>query len=175
MQPYIRPMDILGQNCTDDGLPDGDADASGNFATPTRFFVLPDTTETFEIYKFGLIFTTTTAFEAGNYGDGTILANGIKVTLEGDSVSDTTLLHDFLGGETVKTNASWEAILNVGTIIERVSSPAALQGDILFTADLGAPVRISGALNQRFVVTLEDDFTSRVVDQRFYVSGQKVV
>lgn len=179
MQPYIRPMDILDHKCTVDGTPGGDADATGNYSGgglgETKFFVEPGPTETFELYSFNLIMTTATAYEAGEYGDGAALATGISLTLEGEPGDDDKLLHDLLGGGAITTNAAWGVVLNIDSVIQSPNSPALMTGTDNFVASIGAPVRIVGALNQRFVVTLNDDMTSILTGQQFSVSGQKVI
>ena len=138
-----------------------------------KFFIKPTPSEVFEIYKFGMNFTTASAFEAGSYGDGLILVNGIKIEIQGVPGDDNIVVHDFLGGATIKTNAAWGIVLNVDPIIERTNDPAVMTGDSNFVASFGAPIRIVGQQNQSLVVTLHDDMASRVVAQEFNVSGQK--
>lgn len=175
MQPFIEPKKILDRRLTKTGIPGGDSNANEDYSSGgldiTKFFSAPLNEETYEIYSFGMTMTTPTAFESGDYGDGLVLANGVKITIEDDV---GTVLHDFLGGGTIINNFGWGIILNIDPIIERSNSPAGLTGSDTFIATNGAPIRIVGSRKERFVVTLNDDMTSRLSSQGFAISGQNI-
>lgn len=173
MSPFVRPRDILAQRLTENGDGTGNANANQDYSggSLTKFFVQPANDQSFELHTFGIIIRTATAFEAGEYGDGAELEEGISLTIE----DDTGIIHDFLAGDKIRVNAGWGIILLIDSIISSPNSPALLTGSDAFRATVGDPIRIVGSLNQRIVITLNDNMTTRLTDQEFAVTGQKVV
>lgn len=173
MSSFVRPRDLLAQRFTVNGDGTGNSNANQDYSggSLTKFFVQPVLGDVYELYTFGMIIKTATAFEAGEYGDGVELLVGVSMTIE----DDTGVIHDFLDGGKIKSNGGWGIVLDVDPIIASPNSPASLTGMDVFKITSGDPVRIVGKLKQRIVITLNDNMSTRVTDQEFAVTGQKVV
>lgn len=171
---YIRPQDALDQRLTENGDGTGNDSAIGAYSvgSPGVFYVQPAADLYYDLFELEFTFTTATPFEAGGYGIGVALTNGITITVEGkteESGSDV-VIQDIING-TIKTNAGWGVALDIDTLIETGNSPGVLTGKTLFVARYGKPLRLFGKFDQRLVITYQDDMSSRVTSQITSVSG----
>ena len=159
---------MFDQRLTEVGDGTGNSNANGIYTVgaPGEFFVQPPDGEYYDIFSFRYTFTSAGVFSATGYGDGAILTNGVKVTIE----NATTIIHDMLGG-VINTNAGWGTFIDIDTIIEKQNDPAALTGEAIFVATYGQPFRLFGSLNQKLVVTYQDDMDARLTNQICSVAG----
>jgi hypothetical protein len=127
----------------------------------------------YDIAKLSINLVVAGDLTADGYGDGVILTNGIKATIENSSGDE---LYDFLDGETIKSNADWYKLgVDIDPLLEKSATNAHLTGSSSMLINFGDYHRINPG--DRFVLTFQDDFsvggaTNAMVEHSFMLSGR---
>lgn len=159
----IRALDTVG-----DGT--GTTNANGNYAaTAEEFFIQPPAGQLFTIHHLMVEIVDTASIDAGKYGTGIILTNGIGITIENGA-----LLVDLTHNLKIKTTAEWAYLAGPNNI--QVFNWGA--GNDIFIAEIaianhfGKAITLNGDLSEKLIITLNDDFTG-LVNHKFIAHGTK--
>ena len=131
-----------------------DIQATGNYATPTIFSLQPATGTRLLLARLIIKIGDNGTVDAGSYGNGISLTNGIIVRLQNDSGT----ISDLTDGDPVFTNGDWATFsydvqnTEFGAGLNYVNCRWTLQR-------AGALVELDGNKNERIEVVLEDNFT----------------
>lgn len=141
--------------------------AIGNYASKEKpFYIQPGTSEIWRIERMiGLI--EDSSLVPDSYGAGFGLTNGIGFYVSGDSRATQSML----GGIKIFSNGQWGRVCHDLT----VHSFAAGNSILTFRWDfseMGAPIRLVGATNDRLGLSFFDTFTG-LVDHTFCFQGFK--
>jgi hypothetical protein len=170
---FLHYSTIIDGNLKNAG---GSNQATGDYsATAQKFFLAPGVNEAYLLTGFYINLVVAGEFSANGYGDGPELTNGVKATIEDSS---GTVLYDFLGGGTVKSNADWGRLVEFDTFIDKKTDDAHLTGETFFLVTYGEPLKIFGNNDERFVLTFQDDFsvvgaTNPMLEHNFALVGKK--
>lgn len=140
--------------------------ARGNYATPTKFSIVPGAGQWFRIERLLVHIEDTNGMQAQEYGNlGSALTNGIIVQTARDGVQ--TL--DYTDGLPVKTNADWGRVCYDVDLKTWGAGNEVMQVRWTF-AKSGTPIRLAGSEGDSFDIILEDDF-SGLINHNFMVQG----
>lgn len=141
----------------------GTVNAIGDFsAAPIDFFILPPVNVTMDIFRIIVQIVDSGPVDAGSYGNGITLTNGISLLrLEG-----STILQDLMVGVPVLTNGNWGRF--AFDVIDTSFGTGENYVVVRWTFNRGgAPIRL---INQSFAARLNDDFTG-LNSHTFLVQG----
>jgi hypothetical protein len=94
---------VFNRPVSDNGLPAGNKNLIGNYATPTDFYVKALPGERLVISRVVVHVVDSGTFDSGSYGNGIVLTNGIKLVLNRASDGE----RDLTMGFPIKTNIDW--------------------------------------------------------------------
>lgn len=144
----------------------GSKNASGNYATPTKFSVQPGASEVWRLERLIVHIGDTAGMQAQEYGNlGAALTNGIIVQTARDGVQTK----DYTDGLPVKTNADWGRLCYDVELKTWGAGNEYLQVRWTFGKS-GTPVRLVGSQNDSLDIVLEDNL-SGLIDHNFMVQG----
>ncbi len=132
----------------------GSNQATGNYATATSFILQPPPGQVYLLSRFVVKIGDDGPVDAGSYGNGITLTNGITVNMRDDS----GVIVDMTDGSPVLTNGEWATFsydvtnTDFGAGLNYVLCRWTL-------AKAGASVCLVGDNNERLEVVLHDDFT----------------
>lgn len=166
---FSRFLDTVG-----DGT--GTKEATGNYATPTKFMIVAAGNEDVNVARLIVGMSDAGSFDADSYGNGISLSNGIIIDVQDDddnvlfSLTDPTL--------PIKTNAQWAhychdySVHSFGVGDEHASARWTFEKS--GTIEAGVYSQTPGIRlkdGQRLVVTLEDNFIA-LTGHHFLVQGR---
>ncbi len=164
-----------------------EADGVYSVGSPGKFYIeAPGSTGTlgnidyvvgdcYDLAKLSINIVVAGSLSANGYGDGAILTNGIRATIEDLSGNE---LFDFLDGETINSNSDWSKLgVDLVPPLDSGIYNSQLTGSALFFANHGKFFRLYPGT--RFVLTFQDDLSSggginAMVKHSFMVSGRVV-
>ena len=162
--PAIRFLTSVG-----DGT--GTYNLNGNYATtPLQAFYRPPPAKKFYINSFSIQISDNTAFNQLDYGGITGgLLNGVSLSMQANNITA-----DFLNGIKIKQNYEWFSF----TPAVPLSTFANVQNqtmvvNIQVAEHFGLPLVLNGTTQDKFFVTLNDDFTG-LVSHTFLLRGRLV-
>lgn len=159
--PVFRYMDTVG-----DGT--GTKSATGIYATPTEFKVVPAAGEVFELHRMIISLSDTAgSLDSGSYGNGIVLTNGIKVEIRNASGTIFALTND----RPVITNAEWGHLCYDVNVLNFGTGDEHLVVRWTFTKGYGGPFIVDGDKGEYFAVILEDNF-SGLTEHLFHIQGE---
>lgn len=153
--PYAQLPLNFRQNFTLNGIPSGSEDISGNFATPTKFFIKPIPSQSFILNRIDITLAASGGFTAAGYGGGAALINGLKFsqTINGVTTSFVnTILNNFDLLESITEVVSFPLQGNAVIIKGLIDFDVVNQNQIV----------LNGATGDEISLVVEDDFTTRV-------------
>jgi len=156
---FFRYADVVG-----DGT--GNANANGNYVTPTDFKVVPGAGQILRIARFILMVEDSGSFDSGYYGNGLTLTNGLKPYVERNGVRQYIVS----GGQPPILTSG-----DVAGFCHDLDLRSWGSGNQFLTArwtltKAGQFLRLDGDNNDEWGVELQDDF-SGLVKHRFMVQG----
>lgn len=163
-RPYTRPEDAIYQPLTVDGAPDSAFNLVGNYSvTPVSVFF--QATEPCILKRMIIYLQDTGSIDAGGYGNGPALTNGISVKIV---ESDDTPVLDFLPQGNVLTNGDWVSICYDGDVKSWGVGDEVLPIRWTFKRDNSGLILSGG---RKLVVTANDDLTV-LVRHQFLIRGE---
>jgi hypothetical protein len=160
MSHIFQHLDTVG-----DGS--GSYEVTGNYASAAEeFFIAPPANKVYTIERMLVFVQDTGAFDAGDYGNGLALTNGLLLTVERDGVE----LLDLLGNEPIHNNAEWAAMCYDAQVLTWGTGDEMLVARWTFSKS-GKPLTLHGKSSDRLVLTANDDMTG-LNAHRFKVQGQ---
>lgn len=145
----------------------GTKNAVGDYSsTPTDFKIQPAANQMFILHRMLVFIKDTTGIDADAYGNGIVLTNGINIKYS----HAAGVVVDMVDGIPITVNGDW------GRLCYDVELKAWGAGNeilvVRWTFDkAGEPLVLNGADGDRFVVSLNDDF-SGLLAHYFMVQGQ---
>ena len=160
---------IISQLLDTVGDGSGTLSAIGNYSGGAEeFFIAPGAEEIFCITRMIVSLSDAGAFDADKYGNNITITNGVLLHVANDS---STLYSLIQPSHPVTTNAGWAHYCHDFT--EHGFGTGNVHGTARWTfSKSGKMVVLDGALGEKLVVTLEDDY-SGLVSHHFLVQGYK--
>lgn len=156
---------LLHQILSTNGDGTGTISAIGNYASAaTEFYIQPAAGVVYRIARMIPHVVDAGSFDAGSYGNGITLTNGVLVQQKHDAVIDVNLTP-----LAILTNVDWGRYCFDIKVSTFGLGNESLGARWTF-AKYGQYIRLVGDNNDRFTVILNDDFTD-LVDQTFVVEG----
>ena len=156
-----------------DGDGTGTKEATGNYAlAEEEFYIQPPDGESYFISRLIIEIKDAGSIDAGSYGNGITLTNGIQVQKKDGS----GVIVDFTDGEPIITNADWAKFCYDVKTSEFGSGNNYVNVRWTFskaTGGLKGGVFLDGSNNERFTVILNDNF-SNLTGHTFMVQGYKI-
>lgn len=165
----MRPENIIAQFADTDGDGGGTINAIGNYSgTADDFYIEAQAGERIGIARVIVQIEDSGAFDAGTYGNGVALTNGITVLVL-DSENSTII--DLTGGEPIKKNSDWGRLCYDVQVLDWGTGNEFCLARWTFSrmSDQGDPLILSEG--QKLVFRLNDDF-SGLVGHRFFIEGE---
>ena len=160
VRAYVcRFMDTKG-----DGT--GEKNAIGDYSsTEQTFFIQPSDVQTLRITRLVISIEDNGPIDAGAYGNGIDLVNGIQLQVRNDS----GVVNDLTDNVPIFTNSHWGRYT-----YDIKESSFGMGSNYVFARwsfiRSGITIRLRGAENERFAMILNDDF-SGLVSHRFLIQG----
>jgi len=146
----------------------GTYDVTGNYVSATDFYIQPPPDEVFKILSLTVNIQDTGDFDIAKYGNGITLINGIKIQIKQGS----TLLVDLTTNSKIIHNGDWKYLTEKFDYITYGAGDNLLLIPINFIEAFGQPIYLDGSINEKLVVTVQDDFTG-LTEHKFTVRGNK--
>lgn len=163
-------QNMLHQMLDDTGDGTGTFSANGDYSTTQKIFYIEAPAQThYYISLFTVHLTDSGGLDAGKYGNGIVLTNGIKFRVT--DTSGTNILIDLLARYTIVDNAGWNHICNTVTLSEFGTGDNSLSGKWDILQDMGFYLHLDPG--QRLEVVLNDDY-SGLNDHHFVAQGVAV-
>jgi hypothetical protein len=157
--PLVRLVDSIG-----DGT--GATDLSLNFAVPTEFRLKPAINETMYTAQIVLSFSTNGKIKSKEYGSGTALISGIKLSMKKDGIVEPM----FTQLTAIKTNFEMVTVASGLKIFDYQGTIFGFRAVLDFRSMGLNPIVLNGNKGDEFIVTLNDDFTTRVITGEQFIS-----
>ena len=143
--------------------------AVGDYSTAEAYFdVKPPADETWDITRLITYIEDSGAFDSGGYGNGSVLANGIKIELmQGD-----TVITDLIDAHPIKQNTHWKRLCYDIALSTFGTGNESLSARWTFTK-AGAAIRLRGENSEKIRITVRDNHTN-LVEQSFMFQGMVV-
>lgn len=153
--PFLRFLDTNG-----DGS--GISDATGNYSvTPQDFYCQPGENEAFLVDKIIGHYSMAGQITQSGYAAGPALTNGVDIYVTLRNISRT-----LTNGHPIINNDDW---LHHGFVLY-VTTFQGINDSVQVTLDFPRPVPLYGNTNDKFVITLNDNFAF-LTDQHFTLHG----
>lgn len=160
LNPIYRYLDENGNGS-------GNKNANGNYAgSPTRFFIQPPADEVFFLNRMIVLLEDGGSIDAGGWGNGAALTNGVECDLR-DPIND--ILTDLFDGLPLLTNAGWAQFCYDVRSTDFGAGNNYLGVRWTFTKS-GRPLVLRGSKQESFGITFNDNVTN-VVRNTFMVQG----
>jgi hypothetical protein len=163
------------RHLTDDGLAgDGTnflANVNGS-VTPVPFWYGPASTERTAVHRLIVEIEDNATITADNYGGVSALTNGITVKVIQGNESTGVVVTDLLDGDPIKNHVNWAA--HCYDVTEHTYGSGNNFVVVRWTfAKSGRPLILDGRINEKLVVTVNDDL-STLVDHQFQIQGHTI-
>ena len=146
----------------------GTVTANGDYSSGAEeFYIEPQGSpeEIMRIESLTVFIKDTGSMDADKYGVDLTLTNGITVQVHNGS--SPILIYDLTAQENIFDSFDWGKLPNsTVTYLSLTAVDEVIKVDIVFPT----PIRLEGSAGEKFVVTLNDNFTN-LVDHKFFVSG----
>lgn len=142
---------------------------TGNYATATDYVLAPSANEVYLITRMIVMLEDTSPVDAAKYGNNITLTNGITVQIEDDSSVLNQLIPTYAP---IKTNADWGTMCHDADLKDWGVGNDVLTVRWTFAKGGVEGLRLSGRQNQKFVMTLHDDFTG-LIEHHAFLQGYK--
>lgn len=154
---------------TDDGLvADGSNDDMVR-ASADKYYAGPEEGKVWDIHRLIFFCEDATAMQAATFGGITALTNGVIVrTTRGGP--DGAELVDYTGGHAIKRNGDWAALCYDMNIYGSPGSGNDMMAVRWTFSKSGAPIKLVGAKNEKFVMHVQDA-TTGLVEMHAVIQG----
>jgi hypothetical protein len=160
--PFVKFLTTNG-----DGT--GTNNLTGNYSSSsTDFYYQPTSTQKFYIHQVIIQLSDATKFSQVDYGGTTTLTNGVKFYINQNGTEIP-----LISGFAFKSNEDYFALTPhiLLTTFAGTADTMCIQFDV--EHDFGLPLMLDGAENTKFIVRLNDNFTS-LTSHRFSLRGRLV-
>lgn len=169
---FVHGGNLVSAMLTDTGASGGLVNAIGNYsATPKSFYIQPLEKVVYKIHTINLeLVTVINTFEAGGYGSGAVLPNGLIMFIENKGVI-TNLLP--VGGTIIK-NGEWARLSSPqrsDTVVPSGNNPVHFYSRLVLPEMFEFPIYLNGSTEDKFGFILTDDFSTRVSAQNWLTTG----
>lgn len=170
---FIHGILLTSAMLTDTGEAAGLVNANGNYSiTPKSFYIQPPDKVVYEIHTINLeMVTPSNTFDAGGYGSGAVLDEGILMFTENNGDRKNLLPV----GAVIDDNSVWARLSSperAKAVIPNGNNPVHFLARIVLPEMFNTPIWLNGASEDKFGFTLQDDFSSRVTVQNWFVTGK---